>query len=236
MASQTRLRGPVVVAIAVAAVAAVVLVVIAVVAAGGDDSSAGTTPSVTVEGGSPMDRVPSRDQHRVGADSRGQGLGRDEAGAVAAAISYAAAPQAWLYLSDEQLRDAGAEVVVPGAEGEALVEELVEEIAPARDELERAQGTVWFVVAPLATKVERYSDEGATVRVWRVAVLSADAVAMPHAGWQTVTFDLEWHGGWRIAGVHEAEGPVPQLEPGQQPWSARYLDEELEGFSRVGVE
>jgi hypothetical protein len=172
---------------------------------------------------------------RERADGVGVGFAHNEAGAVAAAMSYATAAQNWLYLSDEQVADSAGAVTVPETR-DRLVGELVDQVRLLRDELVKASGTVWFVMAPLATRVEAYSPQRAVVRVWLVRVLSADGVAVPQSGWQTMRFERAWHAGdWRIADVAEVEGPTPQLEAGLQPWSARYLDQELAGFTRIGA-
>jgi len=182
----------------------------------GSEARAGTGPSELVDG-------------------VGVGFSHNEAGAVAAAMSYAQAPQAWLYLSDADVERGAAMVTLPSAR-DGLVERMVDEAGRLREELRKASGTVWFVVAPLATKVEDYSPSTAIVRVWSVRVLSADGVAMPQSGWQTLTFELAWHeGDWRMVEVAEVDGPTPQLEAGLRPWAADYLDEELAGFSRVGA-
>jgi hypothetical protein len=165
----------------------------------------------------------------------GVGFARTEAGAVAAAASYATAAQNWLYLSDEQIEDSAGAVTLPEFR-DRLVADLVDQVRLLRDELVNASGTVWFVMAPLATRVDTFSAGRAVVRVWLVRVLSADGVAVPQAGWQTLRFELAWHeGDWRIADMAEVEGPTPQLEAGLQPWSAAYLDRELAGFTRIGA-
>jgi hypothetical protein len=163
------------------------------------------------------------------------GFDHTQAGAVAAALSYATAAQNWLYLSDEQVAESAGAVVLPEV-GDLLVGELVDQVRLLRDELVKASGTVWFVMAPLASRVDTYSSARVVVRVWLVRVLSADGVAVPQSGWQTLRFELVWQGGdWRIADTAEVEGPTPQLETGLQPWSARYLDRELAGFTRIGA-
>lgn len=165
----------------------------------------------------------------------GVGFERSESGAASAAISYATAAQSWLYLGDDQLGPA-AEAVIATADRERLVEQLVEDVRLLRDQLDSSTGVVWYVVSPLATKVDAYSTSRAVVRVWVVRVLSADGVAVPQSGWSTLTFDLVWErGDWRVAEVGEAEGPTPQLEAGAQPWAASYVDESLAGFTRVGA-
>jgi hypothetical protein len=183
------------------------------------------------DGGRAEDAVGARTQP----GGAGAGFARDEAGAVAAAVSYATAAQNWLYLSEEQVAESAGAVALPAAR-DRLVGELVDQVGLLRDELVETTGTVWFVMAPLATRVDSYSPGRAVVRVWLVRVLSADGVAVPQSGWQTLRFELAWHGGdWRIADTAEVEGPTPQLEAGLQPWSARYLDQELEGFTRIGA-
>jgi hypothetical protein len=165
------------------------------------------------------------------------GFSRDEAGAVAAAVSYTTAPQSWLYLSDQDVRAGVEGIVVPEARDE-LAGDVVQEVRLLRTELEKASGTVWFVVSPLATRLEDYDDGSgrAVVRVWTVRVLSAEGVAVPQSGWQTTTFRLRWQDDdWKIASTHDADGPVPQLEVGLQPWTSDYMGAELEGFVRVGT-
>jgi hypothetical protein len=190
------------------------------------------TPAAVGEDDLPAGHGPSGTTPGVGVE-----FSRDQAGAVAAAVSYAAAPQSWLYLSDEDVRAGVEGIVVPEAR-DGITGEVVQEIRLLRTELEKASGTVWFVVAPLATRVEDFDPESgrAVVRVWSVRVLSAEGVAVSQSGWQTTTFRLRWQeDGWKIASTHDVDGPVPQLEVGLQPWTADYMGAELEGFVRVGV-
>lgn len=246
MVSGNRLSRRAIVAMA-AVVAVAVAVTLALVASDGGAAGSNTTATGNTTAAGPTRREssgatsPGTTPKRSSSSSAGLapegvevGVDRDEEGAVEAAIGYATAPQAWLYLSDDEVRASVEAMVAPGSEG-GLVDEVVYEVGILRDALEDAEGTVWFIMAPLATRVDRYSDDRATVRVWVVGVLSAADVAMPHAGWHTATYDLVWRGDWLVADVTETEGPVPQLEPGQQPWSAGYLDEQLDGFTRVGA-
>lgn len=228
-----------------AAVALVAVVVVAMVAGAalrgaGDPTNtaaAGRSPENERNAGSGSggDDGGSPDRSRGSGDGVDVGFARDEAGAVEAAVEYATAAQNWLYLSDEQVAESAGAVVVPEVRDD-LVAELVDQVGLLRDELAESSGTVWFVLAPLATRVDSYSPDRAVVRVWQVRVLSADGVAVPQSGWQTLRFELAWNDGdWRIADTAEVEGPTPQLEAGLQPWSASYLDRELEGFTRVGA-
>jgi hypothetical protein len=230
------------------AAAAVVAVALVAMVAGAALRGAGEQPSTAAPdagtaspqaNASPGRGDSSRAEEGAGpralVDGVGMGFARDEAGAVAAAVSYATAAQNWLYLSEDQVTESAGAVTVPEVR-DRLVGELVDQVRLLRDELVEASRTVWFVMAPLATRVDTYSPERAVVRVWLVRVLSADGVAVPQSGWQTLRFELVWHeGDWRIAETADVEGPTPQLEAGLQPWSARYLDQELEGFTRIGA-
>ncbi|MDZ7734498.1 MAG: hypothetical protein U5R31_16745 [Acidimicrobiia bacterium] len=108
---------------------------------------------------------------------------------------------------------------------------------PATGSASRRAG-VWWLVRPLAWRVETFSPSGATVAVWRaVTVLSAQEVAAPQAEWVTVTIDLAWvEGDWRVDAVRDTAGPTPQTGPNDQPWDAVPFDEALEGFTRIDGE
>lgn len=162
--------------------------------------------------------------------------GRDEAGAVAAAVAYTAAPQRWLYLTDDEIAAAVEEVATPEAAG-PLVAETVEEISVAREELAQTSGRVWWLVHPLAWRVESHSPDDATVAVWTVTVLSAAGVALPQTEWLTVTVDLTWvDGNWRVDAVRDRPGPTPMTGPQDEPWDAQPFDDALEGFTRMDTE
>jgi hypothetical protein len=233
-------------AVVLAVAATVIMAAGAVLAGLGDTPLQGTPrPAATPQAAEPAPAEgPGAEREAVPSSglgpaevSGGVGVGfrHDEAGAVAAALSYATAPQSWLYLSDEAVADSVAAIVAPDAR-EEIVGDVVEEVGLLRDGLAGSSGTVWYVVSPLASRVESYDDDRAVVRVWTVRVLSADGVAVPQSGWQTLTFHLVWlDDDWKIAAMEETDGPTPQLEVGLQPWAADYLDERLAGFSRVGA-
>lgn len=178
--------------------------------------------------------------HGVGPDAERAGMAvgfaRSEAGARAAAIAYAGASQRWLYMSDEEVR-AAVGAIATEASTARLADEVVAEVALARDALAASPGRVWWIVAPLASRVDVYGPTAARVTVWTVTVLSAPEVAVPQADWLSVVVDLEWHGGdWRVGAVDDGPGPTPMLGPRDDPWNAPRLDEVLAGFERVGEE
>lgn len=160
----------------------------------------------------------------------------DERGAVSTALELAAAAQDWLYLSDDDLEVAVRAVAVP-ASADRLVEETVAEVGFARDALARSPGRVWWVVRPLAWRVDTFTSGRAQVSVWAVSVLSAADVAMPQSDWTTTVFDLEWDGSrWRLVAAFDTPGPTPQIGGRDEAWEPEPFDDSLSGFTRVGAE
>jgi hypothetical protein len=96
---------------------------------------------------------------------------------------------------------------------------------------------VWWVVRPLAWRVDTFTSGRAQVSVWAVSVLSAADVAMPQSDWTTTVFDLEWDGSrWRLVAAFDTPGPTPQLGGRDAPWEPEPFDDFLSGFTRVGAE
>ncbi len=164
------------------------------------------------------------------------GFARDETGAVAAAIAYATAPQRWLYFTDEQIVAAVQEVSTPVA-APRLADEVVADVSVARERLGVSPGRVWWLVRPLAWRVESFNQDEARVAVWTVTVLSAEEVAAPQSEWVTVTVDLAWvDGDWRVDSVRDTPGPTPVTGQNDQPWDAAPFDDALAGFTRMDGE
>lgn len=154
--------------------------------------------------------------------------------AVDAALRYASASQRWLYLTDEQIR---AEVVAVADPSSAarLSDDVVADISMVRPQLAGANGRVWWVVRPLAWRVDRFGGEAARVAVWLVTVLSATGIAAPQAEFVTVSLDLERvDGRWRVSDVSDRPGPTPITGAKDQPWDAEPFDAALDGFTRLG--
>lgn len=206
-----------------AGVALAVAAVVVVTASRPSRSRASTPPHTRVASAPP-----------AGAASTGGD--RSEEGARAAAVAAATASQDWLYMSDEQM----ASAVRTGATAEAgpsLAAETVVELGKARDALARSPGQVWWLVRPLATHVERYDRDRATVVVWTVTVLSAAEVALPQADWLRVAVDLAWaDGAWRYEAVTDTPGPTPTTGTKDSPWQAVPFDQALDGFERAGTD
>jgi hypothetical protein len=156
-----------------------------------------------------------------------------EEGARQAALSTVAASQRWLYLDDQQL---AAEVRARATAGAAdrLVREEVEEVGVARDALAKSPGRVWWIVRPLAWRVDAFSPDEARVSVWALTVLSASDVAVPQSDWLTVTVELAWvDGRWLVDGIKDQPGPTPATGMRDEPWQPEPFDDALAGFTRV---
>lgn len=227
-------RGTVVLA-AIATVMLVAGVTVTRLFGGGDDRTESTAaesqeqtprPSAPVGGSGPS-------LERAGLDV---GFAADQDGAVAAAVSYATASQRWLYFTDDEIRDAVAEIATPVA-APRMADEVVLEVSTAREQLGASPGRIWWLVRPLAWRVEHHDADDARVSVWVVTILSAAEVAAPQSEFRTVTLDLAWvDGDWRVDGVRDAPGPTPLSGPQDQPWDAVPFDDALDGFTRLDGE
>lgn len=164
------------------------------------------------------------------------GFSSDEPGAIAAAVAYATASQRWLYFTDEEIEAAIAEIATPVA-APRLAEDVVADVSMAREQLAHSSGRIWWLVRPLAWRVDDYRDTEARVSVWTVTILSAASVAAPQSEFLTVTLDLSWvDGDWRVDGVRDTPGPTPITGPHDQPWDAEPFDTALDGFTRMDGE
>lgn len=164
------------------------------------------------------------------------GFSHDEAGAAAAAVSYATASQRWLYFADDEIRAAVEQIATPGA-APRMADQVVLDVSTAREQLVASSGRVWWLVRPLGWRVDRYTGDAARVSVWTVTILSASEVAAPQAEYLTVALDLAWvDDDWRVDYVRDTPGPTPMTGPRDQPWDAVPFDQALDGFTRMDGE
>jgi hypothetical protein len=161
---------------------------------------------------------------------------RSEVGARETAIALAAASQNWLYLKDDEV-DRSVRAVATASAGPSLSRETVTELRTAREALAKSPGRVWWIVRPLAARVERFDHGSARVLVWTVTVLSAADVALPQADWVRVTVDLLWEGdAWRLQAINDVPGPTPMTGTKDRPWQPEPFDDVLGGFERISPE
>jgi hypothetical protein len=165
-----------------------------------------------------------------------QARDRTEAGARETATTLAAASQNWLYLTDDEV-DRSVRAVATASAGQSLSRETVAELRTARDALAKSPGRVWWIVRPLASRVEHFDPGSARVVVWTVTVLSASDVALPQADWIRVTVDLLWEGdSWRLQAINDVPGPTPMTGTKDRPWQPEPFDDVLGGFERISPE
>jgi hypothetical protein len=160
----------------------------------------------------------------------------ERADAVTAALEVAPATQAWLYLADTDIR-AELDRIATATAAPRLAQAAATSAAAARESLQGATGPVWWIVCPLASRVETFDGHHATVSVWEIQILAARDVAAPQSRYRTVQVDLEWtQGRWLVSDLNEADGPAATPAPGEEAWDSHTFDQALEGFTRVGVE
>jgi hypothetical protein len=161
---------------------------------------------------------------------------RTEHGARTTAIAFATASQDWLYMNDQQI-DRAVRAIATASAAASLSSETVAELRTARDALAKSPGRVWWLVRPLASRVEHFDPAAARIVVWTVTVLSAAGVALPQADWVRVTVDLTWErDSWRLQAINDVPGPTPMTSTKDRPWQAEPFDTALAGFERVSSE
>ena len=164
-------------------------------------------------------------------DGAPTGFTRTTAGARAAAIAYTATlSQRLLYLDPEDA-EAAVRAVAADASADTLAGDALDGLEAARTPLAEGTGATWWIVEPLAAKVEAYATDRARLSVWLVRVLSRQGVVVPQASWVTETVELVWEDGdWRLWSDTSTPGPTPVLDGSDLPSSAAELDAELTGF------
>jgi len=162
------------------------------------------------------------------------GFAHTQDGARSAAISFTATLSQRLLYLDPADGEAAVTAAAAKASADTLAADAATALAAAREPLGNGEGTTWWVVAPLATKIEAYDLDRARVSVWLVRVLSQPGVVVPQSSWVTDTVELVWErGDWHLWADDSAAGPTPVLDGSDLPASAGELDSELSGFELV---
>ncbi|CAN5696431.1 hypothetical protein BH24ACT4_BH24ACT4_00090 [soil metagenome] len=205
-------------------VAAVLLVMAAFWVRGRNDDGGGaatndTTTQTIITGPAPEDPGAPGDPFPngpTGVTDEGipVGYSRDEAGTVAAVMSWSPYygrtenPQVAFQLMDavwtEETRDEERELE-ERARGRLLGQY-------------QADGTLDALASqttPLAWRTESYSDEQAVIEVWDAGIVSKEPVEGPQVVFRTVTWTLEWDveaDDWRVVTTSIESGPSPALD------------------------
>ena len=164
-------------------------------------------------------------------DGAPAGFARTRAGAQAAAIAYTATLSQRLLYLEPAAAEAAVRAAAADASEDSLTADALDSLQAARHPLTEGSGATWWIVEPLAVKVEAFSTDRARVSVWLVRVLSRQGVVVPQTSWVTETVELVWEDGdWRLWSDTSTSGPTPVLDGSDLPASAAELDAELSGF------
>lgn len=145
---------------------------------------------------------------------------RTREGAVSAATAYVSALSGQALLDRDRLRG----IVERIASGRARAE-LVSAYATAASETRRRLGvdasptsSVFLRVAPVGFRVAAFTENDASVLVWRVGIVASGATVQPQQVWTTETVGLVWEGGtWKVTDLRSAPGPTPPLSASASP-------------------
>lgn len=164
-------------------------------------------------------------------DGAPAGFARTRDGAQAAAIGYTATLSQRLLYLEPAAAEASVRAAAATASEDALVADTIDALESVRTPLAEGTGATWWIVEPLAVKVEAFSTDRARVSVWLVRVLSRQGVVVPQTSWVTETVELVWEDGdWRLWSDTSTPGPTPVLDGSDLPASSAELDAELTGF------
>ena len=170
----------------------------------------------------------------VGAAGLPAGFARTRDGALAAGLVYTATvSQRVLYFDDEQTA-AALESIAANAARDTFVADTVRQLEAARAPLSAGSGTAWWLVRPLAWKVEAYTPDRARIAVWLVRVLARPGVVVPQSSWVTETVEVVWErGDWRLWSTVTQPGPTPILDGSDLAESAAEFDAALLDYTPV---
>ena len=134
------------------------------------------------------------------------GYARTEEGAVAAATNFGLLSTRDEFWSLEGLQNATAELSAPSWKGQASEEALT-----GFRFISRRYGTDADVSgAAIRYRVEEFSRDRASVKLWLVTVISGSTRATVDEAWGTATVNLIWtDGDWRVNGTKNETGPAP---------------------------
>jgi hypothetical protein len=164
-----------------------------------------------------------------------------EAGARQAAVDYlATVRQRLVYLDATASRDVLAAWAAPGVSPQ-VIDHDVSEAAAIRHRLAADGGAVWWVVSPLAVRLDAYSPQRARVAVWLVTVVASGAdpavsteATAPMVRFQVDTVELVWAAGrWTVWSTTSVDGPAPMIAPSLIVATNDLFLSSLDGFGLI---
>lgn len=245
--------------VAAACAAALIAGAVVVRASGrGDSASTSTTPPTTAAF-TPAESVVGTDAEaavpattttvalaavgdvEIPLDPSGARADQSENGVRQVAVDYlVTVRQRLVYLTEQ----AGTEVLTawaaPGVAA-GTIEREVTEAAALRGRLTADGGQVWWVVSPLAIRVEAYAPDRARVSVWQTSIIASGAdpavsteATQPMVRFQTDTVELVWsQDHWTVWSTTSTEGPTPMLAPSLAIATPDVFMSSLAGFGLI---
>lgn len=204
-------------------------------------SGDGTVTAATVPATTTTAALAAVGDVEIPIDPSGARTDRSEDGVRQVAVDYlVTVRQRLVYLTEE----AGTEVIAawaaPGV-ASGTIERDVTEAAALRGRLTADGGQVWWVVSPLAIRVEAYSPDRARVSVWQTSVIASGAdpavsteATQPMARFQTDTVELVWSDDrWTVWSTTSTDGPTPMLAPSLAIATPDVFMSSLDGFGLI---
>lgn len=157
------------------------------------------------------------------------GSGRDEQGAVAAAVRYASWLPELLVGDPDRVKDAVGEMAADERR-EAAIAAVDSGLALVQSDFAVLPGTPLFRQQVLAVRVDHIDDNKASVAVWTMQLAGATGLeAAPQATFSTMQVVMTWErDAWRLWSTSSAPGPQPALV-GQPTLAAEFVPA-LDGF------
>jgi hypothetical protein len=160
------------------------------------------------------------------------GFAHTRSGALSAATTYVREGQRVFDLPPAG-RAAALRSIAASAAADGFINDQAAQLAELDGAAQRGSGPLTWLVAVLATRVNAYSPEQASVSLWRVGILSVGGMTTPLAEWTTVDYELVWQADdWRIWSETQVPGPTPLGDPNQTLSSPTQWRNALAGFVR----
>ena len=209
-------------------------------------AAAGSASSPAPTGATPVPTTVStaEDPARLDfpADPSGARQDRSAQGVRQVGLDYlATVQQRFMYLTPTAGRDL-LEVWQADGVATAELDRTVERFDNLRTALTAAGGEVWWLVSPLAVRVDAHNADRARVSVWTATVTASGAnpatggdVVVPIVDYRISTVELLWAdgAGWSVWAVSDAAGPVPMLAGDAVQSAPSEFIARLNGFSLV---
>lgn len=142
------------------------------------------------------------------------------------------------YITESSARSVLEAWIAPGAAPTLVGSELAQ-AAGIRDVLGAGGGDMWWLVTPLAARIDALDGERARVSVWLAAIAASGtntAVStmgvQPMVRFQTDTVELVWaDGAWRVWSITSIDGPTPMTAPSATIATVDIFVAHLDGFA-----